>query len=359
MNLSFTTQNIPQMKFLLIPCVVLLFSCGNKKEHLIQVPEQTRITSEWILSELEEKAKEDPENDWLLNQQLYFCDQMEWPLRCERVLMQAKKQFGLSETLIDQFVKYHTKHENYAQLESILKGAVETRTRLEARVMIGLTKTPADVTLLQRYLDRFNDDRARLLAITGYLQVNDTTTAVQVIEKMLHSNPADTRLLSHYPLFARQGKIDRAIELLERLVLSEPENKGYRFDLAIYYHQSGRTKQANALLREINTSAANAQLHHWMKATNQQDSALYYLEKIADLSTNRDLSLSKAELLESTGRISKALAVYETVLAMDTTDFEMRQRVEIVRRKVAYLRQNWGKQQNPPSPTTKQETLGN
>jgi len=311
------------------------------------------------LTELEEKAAEDPENDWLLNQQLYFCEQLEYPLRCERVLMRAKERLGLSERLIDQFVTFHLQHGNYEQLERILKGALETRSRLEARVMIGLNKTPPDVTILSRYLDRFNDDQARLLAIEGYLLTKDTAQSVQIIEQMLISNPVDERLLTYYPLFGAQGKFETAIRLLEALHASEPKNPTYSIDLAAYYYWVERDKEAFALLRQADTSGGYALLHGWYKEANQVDSALFYLNKIADLETNRTLLLSKAELLETKGRITQALPVYETVLAMDTTDIEMRNRVEIVRRKVASLRQNREKQDNPPPPKVERKTLGN
>lgn len=347
------------MKFSLIFCLILLLSCGDNKEYLIQVPTQTRITSEWILTELEEKAKEDPDNDWLLNQQLYFCEQMEWPLRCERVLLRAKERLGLSEKLIDQFVTFHLKHENYPQLERILKGALETRPRLEARVIIGLNKTPPDVTLLNRYLDRFTDDQARLLAIDGYLLTKDTTAAIRWIEEMLLANPTEERLTPYYRLFAAQSKYETAISLLEMLHATESNNPTYAFDLATYYYQVDRKQEAFALLRKTGSTDGFALMHTWFKSNNQIDSALFYLNKVSDLSTNRSLLISKAELLENKGRISQALPVFEAVLAMDTTDVEMRQRVEIVRRKVASLRQNREKKDNPPPPTVERKTLGN
>ncbi len=347
------------MKPLLLFSLVAAVACSNRKEYLIQVPEQTRITSEWILSELEEKAKDDPNNEWLLNQQLYFCEQMEWPVRCEQVLLRARNKWGLSERLIDQFVAYYVKQNSYKQLESILNGAIETRSRLEARVHIGLGKSPADKTALEKYLARFTDEQATVLAIQSYLALQDTTMAISFIEKLISQNADNRNLRRYYAVLSQQGKYALAIRILEKNLEEEPENKGMRYDLAMNYYNAAQADTAMMILRHLNTDQGNAQLHDWFKAANAWDSALIYLDKVTTVNETLELLLSKAEILEVSGRITRSLPYYESALLMDTTDLELRQRVEIVRRKVAYLRQIREQQDIPPPPKIERKTLGN
>jgi tetratricopeptide (TPR) repeat protein len=338
---------------------VTVLACSDRKEYLIQVPEQTRITSEWILSELEEKAKNDPTNEWLLNQQLYFCEQMDWPVRCEQVLLRARSKWGLSERLIDQFVAYYVKQNSYKQLESILSGAIETRSRLEARVHIGLGKTPADTTALEKYLSRFEDEQSAILAIQGYMTLYDTARAVYYIEKLLTLNVTNRNVRRYYPVLSNQGKHELAIQILEMSLKEDPTNEEMRFDLAINYFEVDKMDTAKTILRTLNTDQGNVQLHDWFKAENALDSALHYAEKVTKASQTIQLLLSKAEILEATGRITRSLPYYESALEMDTTDFELRQRVDNVRRKVAYLRQIREQQDMPPPPKIERKNVGN
>jgi hypothetical protein len=342
---------------------ILLFAlialgCESKKEYLIQVPEKTRITSEYILSELEEKAKEEPENEWLLNQQLYFCEQLGWPARCERPLRKAREKFGLSERLIDRFVAFYLAQESYVELGQILQGAVETRGRLEALIKVSIHQDSADLTYLNRYLERFNDATAFRIGAESYLHIKDTMNAVAQIRKLKELDVTNKYLSEVYPFLLNDHAQD-AIQIINYQLREDSLNQSMIFDLALAYNEIDRTDTAKMLLKKVGTPESFTLLHDWYKNEKSIDSALLYLRKVGDYSQDKALQLSHAELLELKGFITLSLPYFETALALDTTDIELQKRVEIVRRKVAYLRNKREQEALPAPPKVEKKTLGN
>jgi tetratricopeptide (TPR) repeat protein len=345
-------------KLLLLICVFVI-ACESKKEYLIQVPEKTRITSEYILSELEERAKEEPENEWLLNQQFYFCEQLGWPDRCERPLLKAKEKFGLSERLIDRFVAFYLRQGNYSELALILQGTVETRSRLEALIQISMRQDSIDFNHLNRYLERNQDSRAFQLAIKTYLFIADTAQAIAQIKKLQSIEPKNALLTDLYPILMEKEEYTNALEIIDNQLAIDSLSQRLLIDQGIANFRLGKTDMAKLLLKRVKSDEAFITLHDWYKADDNYDSALFYLKKVGDYSANKRLQLSHAEILESKGFITLSLPYFETALVLDTADFELQNRVEIVRRKVAYLQYKREQQALPALPKVERKTLGN
>lgn len=343
--------------------VFLLFlftlACESKKEYLIQIPENARITSEYILSELEERAKEEPENEWLLNQQLYFCEQLGWPNRCERPLRRARERFGLTERLIDRFVTFYLQQGSYDELAQILQGAMETRPRLEALIQIAIRRDSVDLTYLNRYLERNQDARARQIAINSYLFINDSVNAINQIKALIDIEPHHPTLKDVYPVLLDQKEYASVIQVLDYQRTLDSTNTHLALDQATAYYHSNRPDTAKLLLKRFQNTEAFLRLHEWYKQESNYDSALAYLKKSGDYSQNPTLQLSHAELLENKGFITLSLPFYETALALDSTNLELQNRVDIVRRKVAYLRKKREEQALPATPKVERKTIGN
>ena len=346
-------------RLLLILTLLIAWSCENKKEYLIQVPEKAKITSESILSILEEKAKEEPENEWLLNQQLYFCEQLGWPDRCERTLRKAKEKFGLTERLIDRIVAFHLQKGNYKEVTQILQGAIETRSRLEALIQVGIHQDSLNLTYLNRYLERNQDARAFVIASMSYLQIQDSVNAAIHIKSLLALDPYHEFLIHAYPVLLERDEYISALQIIENQQINDPNNAQLAFDQSEIYYKMGETDTALYLLKKVKSSDAFLTLHNWYKEIDNYDSALAYLKKVDDYSNDAKLLLSHAELLEAKGFLTLSLPYFESSLAIDSTNLELQNRVDIVRRKVAYLRKKREEQALPTPPVVERKTIGN
>lgn len=347
------------MRSILIFGFLTILACESKKEYLIQVPEKTKITSESILTILEEKAKDEPENEWLLNQQLYFCEQLDWPNRCEKTLLKAKEKFGLTERLIDRFVEFHLQKGNYAELGSLLQGVIETRSRLEALIQVGVHQESVNLTYLNRYMERNQDARAFLLASKTYLYLQDSLKAATQIKALLAIDPENAYLKEAYPVLMDTKNYVSALQIIEYQLSKDSTNHKLAYDQAMIYHNLNNQDTAMFLLKQVNHSKAFLTLHDWYKEENNYDSALTYLKKVGDYSNDADLLLSHAELLESKGFLTLSLPYFESSLSIDSTNLELQNRVDIVRRKVAYLRKKREEEALPAPPVVERKTIGN
>ncbi len=327
-------------KTLIQACLIIgIFACSKRTDYLIQIPTETSITSEEILTELENSAGYDPENERLIRQQLYFCEQLGWPARCEQVLIRAKSKWGLTEKLLDQSIAYYEKYKDYERVAALLNGAFETRSRLETKIKLASSQTPGDYTYLERYTSQYQDEAALSLAAKTYLHQEDTSRATVKFEQLLESNPSHKDLVSYYPLLEKEGKFIKSAQLIEKQLSIRGNQPGLQYDLALNYYRMDSLNKAKTLLRQLGSEKANGTLVEWFRERQEWDSALMYVDVLLQSSPdNRHHLLTKAEVLESKGWLTPSLPYYEQAFAKDTTDTELAEYLQIVRRKVAYLR---------------------
>ena len=345
------------MKGLLVLLALMTFSCGSGTSDRIEIPASMDISVEGLLSQIMDEASNQPENERLLRQELYYCEQLGWPKPCDETLLRAKRRWGFSEKLIDQMVAYHLKHTNYMELEAILKGAVETRPRLEAKIRIKVLKNEDASGLITRYLDHHTDKEATLFALNQYLETSDTLSAVSQFETLRAYDQNHELLRSYYPILMERKKYAESIYIINNQLVKLKKDTALLFDLAISLYGIKQADSARNVIKKIGGSKANQQLVHWYRSEKKWDSTLFYLDKLIIQTPNDPtLLLAKAEVLESKQWITRSLPYYEQVLLLNPLDSIMEQRVEIVRRKVAYLRRIKEQKRLPPILNLKRKT---
>ena len=321
--------------------LLLVTSCQSYPSDRIEIPNEMSISAHSILGQIMKESVGEPKNEHLLLLELYYCEELNWPEACDQTLLRAKKRWELTDKLVDHMVAYHLKHGNIDQLDVILKRAIETRTRLEAKIEIGFLKKRNISILLNRFLDHYQDREATLFALNYHLLINDTIQSILQFEKLREEDPNNKKLRDYYPILIKSNKHNKAIEIIEGELAYNPEDTTLLFDLAISLNEVGKTDSAKTVLRNLNNQKGNRKMVDWYRSMRNWDSTLFYIDKMLAYQPNDRLTLlAKAETLEAKHWITHSLPYYERVLAMDTTDNEMARRVQIVRRKVAYLRQN-------------------
>ena len=347
---------ICQSKLAFLCVLFSLISCDGRKEYLIQVPEVTHITSESILTDLANRAIDNPESDRLIKQQLYFCEQLGWPIRCEQVLEVAKEKWGLTESLLDQSIAYYLKHDEYQYVEDLLKGAFETRSRMEARIQIAFKNNRPDLALIDRYKEQYPDLQSYVILANGFLLNADTIQATEAFTSVLHLDATHDVLLKYVPILESQGRLEECILITENQLVNR-SNLDLSFNLARYYYISDQDSIGLAMMRKIDTEKAHQQLASWFIEQTLWDSGLTYLDKLLVAQPeNPAYLLRKAETLEAKGWVTPSLPYYERALAIDSLNAELADHVNIVRRKVAYLRRLREQENQPLPPVLERKT---
>ena len=323
-----------------VALILLLASCQPNTSDRIVIPQEMSIGGRSVLDQIMEKSVDEPTNERLLLQELYYCEELNWPNACGQTLLRAKRRWGLTDKLVDQMVAYHLARGNVDELDGLLKGKIETRSRLEAKIEIGASKNRDISNLLARHLDHYSDKEAAVFALNYYLLLNDTTQAIVQFEKVREITPTDKSLRGYYPILIENNDYTKAINIIDNQLVISPKDSVLLFDLALALNKIGRTDSSRIILRNMKSLRANKQMADWYRTDKYWDSTLLYIDKVlVQQPDDRSILLYKAETLESKRWITRSLPYYERVLAMDTTDNIMARRVEIVRRKVAYLRQ--------------------
>lgn len=337
--------------FVLLLLALSLIAC-RKSDQEIDVPNKQNIVPEKILSTLAEKAEEQPNNERLIAQQLYFCQLMNWPEICEKPLKKARKKNGLSEKLTDQFMAYYQRNKQYEKLESLLSNAVKTRKRQE--VLISISE---DLDALQDYMKRYQDEQALELACKLYLKTNDTLKAFDYMDQLHDLNP-ENRLLDVYPeMLFRQGRYQKLLKVAKERT---PDKKLYRLTARSLYALDS-LDSASYVMRQVDSEKAWEYLYRWNLEASRPDSAIKYLnDLLAQHPEQKQYLLAKAQALEAKGYLTSSLPYFEQAYSQDTTDAQILAKLKEVRRKVAYLRRIRKEQERDAlePPQVERKTIG-
>lgn len=331
--------------------LLVLLSCKSRSDHRIEIPEESHITSESFLTDLEKKVANEPENEHLVRQQLYFCEQLGWPARCEKVLRNAQSRWGMNEKLLDQLTAYYLAHEDFSKVEQLLEGQIETRTRIETRLRIQAMTRKINDQDIQNYLDQNNDLSAELFVIDILTVTQDTMSLMAAYDRLSQKDSVHKSLIGYIPILEQQGNYQKALEVIENQIASGHSSDNLEKRRAINYRNSGQRDTAKFMFMEIDDKWAYEQLADLFFLEKAWDSCIHYTDELIALDqSNLDYVLLKAEALEAKGWVTPSLPYFERVLASDTTNLELQNRVENVRRKVAYLRRKREREAIIPPP---------
>jgi len=148
----------------------------------------------------------------------------------------------------------------------------------------------------------------------------------------------------------KEKNYTESIYIIYSQLIKTPTDTTLLFDLAISLYGIRQINLAKKVIKKIGGKKVNQQLVNWYRSEGNWDSTLVYVDRLLIQNPNDPtLLLAKAEVLESKQWITRSLPYYEQVLLLNPLDSVMEQRVKIVRRKVASLRQI-KEQKRPPSP---------
>ena len=238
-----------------------------------------------------------------------------------------------------------------SQAEFVLKDSSQNieALALKASALIKQKKQPEALLIIDTILKEnpSNTDALSLKALI-YMEKEDFTQALALIDAAKKSSTADNLGLDFFKiqLDAKTKNIDAVIADYQKLVAEHPDNQEFKVTLAKIYAQTGKTKEAEELLRSIidmepNNIQSKLMLLDFLTATDKERVNVQfnqYMEKHKDqprmllglanwMIANRSFDAAKSALnrvikLEKDSNVGLSAKTLLAKIAFDAKDFE-------------------------------------
>ncbi|MEP1094281.1 MAG: hypothetical protein ABJG78_04190 [Cyclobacteriaceae bacterium] len=355
------------MRQLSIFSVLLVLSCTPKQDRII-VPKVGNDFYTQALLRIDDDLQGDVDNIKLVEQKLYYCDLLDWPSTCVSALDELKRQKGMTPQLLEQYVIYFEKHQQYQQLLEVIErwGAeFNLSGKYKRQKVLGLLKTSRRAECA-KYLQGYmvGKTSAEDIAFAGecYVELGDTLMATYYLGKLSDADSTSELVLEVYPyMLFELGFEDKAFDLLERKSLLVPGDYAFHSDLATRYERSGLFTNSRDKLKNFTTiDSVVYRVADLYLLEEQWDSAHQYIDLLIDRdSLNRDAWFKKATMYEDRGWLSYSLNYFDHVVYLNPNDTIAVERAALVRRKIAYLQRLRFEENLLPPPVLKSKKIIN
>lgn len=312
-----------------------------------------------------EKAYKDEPSDQLLRQKLYYLEKLNWPPMAISTLEQAQRRFGFNQELIEKFILYYEKNEQYAELMELLGtwgkihklGPEMLESNIRAHMI--LSQRERSIELLNEYIYKYNDARNEAFVATQFLKLGDTLMSIYHFSKLHKKDPTHYALVKQYvPLLLRIGQPKRARGIL---TVSAKSDTTFLTQLMLSksLYQMGEKRNAKGMLMNKWNAEALEQLTRWYWDEQQWDSTMFYVNKLIQIDSSRNSLFMKASIYEERGALNSALQLFNFLVETDSTDYLAKERVQDVSRKIAYLRELESRRKTPIPELTPKTSVDN
>lgn len=324
---------------------LLLVGCSLKPSDKIVVPTISEDFYLQAFDEINKRLKSDPENMDLVEQKLYYCEQLNWPTPCLSALEILEDENGISSALLEKFMTYYQRHERYSPLIEIIEkwGAeydLQDRFLLPYLTALVKTKNRKAWVELRSYLIKNSDSDAINFAAESYLLLGDTTMALYYLGKVYQRDDYDISLIKRYTqLLIAIGNVPFALEILDSHDHDLETDYLFASQLAILLEKKELYfEAAKPLMNHLERDTVGYRVIDLYRKADQWDS----VEKVLDylvitFPDQRKPLWRKARLFEDRGWLTYSSQYYRQLVEKDSTDSLALNRLQLVSRKIAYL----------------------
>jgi tetratricopeptide (TPR) repeat protein len=332
------------MRHLYLVFIFTLISCLPQQDRII-VPVVNKDFYSQALSRIDADLKSDDSNLKLVQQKLYYCDLLNWPVTCIDALDGVKSQEGMTPVLLEQYISYYKVQKMYPQLLEVIDrwGArfnMEENYRKER--ILGLVKArrieEASISL-RNYLVNGSHDNIPFAA-SCFLEINDTIMASYYLNRLSVEFPNNDLVLNSYPdILFKLGYHQKAFEILERKAKTIPDEFAFHSELSSKYEFINDLASARkSLVNFIDSDSVVYRIADLYLKEEEWDSAHQHIDILIERdSLDRDAWFKKATMYEDRGWLSYSLNYFDHLIYLDPNDSIAHERAELVRRKIAYL----------------------
>ena len=333
------------MRLSICHILFFIFSCSPPRVPII-VHEISDSFYSQTLAQINRKLSDNPSDLHLIEQKLYYCDQLNWPTTCISALDEYKKQKGMMPQLLNKYIVYYTRHGRYQLLYEVIdKWSREfdlENQSMKPRItaLAKLSKIDQAGILLRNYMINKRSFDDILFASEQFLELKDTLFATYYLGKLRELDTNHPLVHDHYAyMLLELGYEEKAIDILEEYSLVYQDDFDFQSRLSlIYFNKGDFTSSRDRLKNFLDQDTVIYRIVDIFLEEKKWDSAHYYVDKIiARDSLDTKAWWKKARMYEDQGWLSHSLNYFDHLISLNPNDSLAFHRVALVRRKIAYL----------------------
>lgn len=333
------------MKNLFLLIFVLFCSCSNPRTDKIIVPKLESNFYSKAMVRINDELKSDPDNQKLVDQKIFYCQQLDWPTTCISALDSYKSQHGMTNQLIEQYIAYYSKHQRYQLLVDIIERWSEEydlKERFHYPLIVALVrlgrKDRATVELRSYMVERSKLSDFEF-ASNQYILMKDTLMASYYLGKVSQLDPSNELLGSYGQLLISLNYVERGFDVLETVLPFKSSDKTYNLMLARLYAKRSNFANARSLIKSFaEEDTISYLIADWYVKELKWDSAIQVVDVLINNdSRNTKAIWRKARMYEDRGLLVTSIRHYRSILQIEPEDTNTSNRIDHIQRKIAYL----------------------
>ncbi|MEM8566969.1 MAG: tetratricopeptide repeat protein [Bacteroidota bacterium] len=323
----------------------LFLRCVPRSNH--PFIEEVQTNPEEVLEYLNGVIKSDPDNKNALYQKAKIqAEQGNW----ESSLSTIDKALKIDFTNNDYFFlrgritaalgQYEESIGAFKQSE-VLGNSSHELYKLLSRSYLALEQPEASREVVNRLLKLDDGDEALILAGETLLALKDSSEALKQFNQALEVNAANEKALNGIKdIYYGQEKFDKAEAIVDQLIELNDISQDLLLEKVNLLAARDELDTAKLLLKQwfrsdssVSVIRALAELEYGLR---NYDSTLFYLSKMNPKNDNQFLLL-KARALDKNRDFVESRSIYESILALDSTNEIARNELTTLRGKMSYL----------------------
>lgn len=323
----------------------LLLSCDLRpEEDRIRIPRVTKTFYENAATKLERELERDPANESLVELQLSYYEKLGWPVEAEHSINRAMNVLNLEPVVSRKYADFFMINNRYEDLMDLSENLEEIYEKpewmWEYQIVAAnrVNRHEEAKALLRNYFTRSNDDQAHLFGGKEYLEAGDSLLSFYHLQQVKDVFADDREFVEIYvPLAFNSRAYQEVLDAIEAY-----DEKAMDITLkykALSLYRLGDTQEAKGMLWSIPGKESLLTLSGWYAAELKWDSCYLALDKIlVNEPDDLEVLMTKGRLDDQRGWFTRASLTFSKVLEKDSTHNEAREMLDLVNRKIAYLR---------------------
>ncbi|MEO9872959.1 tetratricopeptide repeat protein [Ekhidna sp.] len=326
--------------------LLTFFGCSRSQDDRIVVPKLHAGFYAKALNQINDKLDADPKNELLVDQKLFYCEQLDWPATCISALEKYKDQHGMTNQLVDQYIAYYIRQDENQLLIEVMdqwNNEYDLKKKYNYIYINGLTrlgKTGRATVELRNYLIDHHSLEDLVFASEQYLIMNDTLMSAYNLSKVRKLDIDHELMWEYGNILFKLNYPNKAIEVLDDFTIKNKTNSKKQLAYAKMLNAVGRKNHARGIIKPFvhNKDSIAYLLSDWYRDDLLWDSATFVLKQVINKDSSNNQAFWKlGRLYEDRGWLLTALPYFEHLKEKNPRDTLAEQRIILIERKIAYL----------------------
>ena len=346
------------MRLSLFLLIGLFFQCCSQQGHQeILIPELHHHFYKEALNQINLKQKSGTSDINLIDQKLYYCDQLDWPVSCISALDSYRAHFGMNNQLIEQYIAYYQTHNQHQLLVEVIekwnqKYDLQKSFRKPFIHSLVQLKEHERAKLELQHFVLFNQAKEDTeFASKNFLQLRDTFMAIFHLNRLAKVDPSNDLMMDYGSILIHIDHKNEGFKILADFLSSKSLRMDQRIRIAKSFEAANHLSKARNMIKPFSDIDTLAYLIvEWYTKDFFWDSAVMYVDKIlSNDSGNAEAWWKKGQIYEDRGWLSHSLRSFKEALKINPNDSAVIQQIQVVQRKIAYLqRRKFEENKIPP-----------